>query len=104
CFLRSRTGGAGGGKGQSPAPTASGRLRSRRFQFLVHATHNGTPLTRLSEEENLFYSTVRQFAEEKIGPHVGAMDETQQFAPGLVKQLFDLGLMGIEVPETLAGA
>jgi butyryl-CoA dehydrogenase/short/branched chain acyl-CoA dehydrogenase len=71
---------------------------------LAHATHTGTPLTRLSEEENLFYSTVRQFAEEKIGPHVGSMDEAQQFAPGLVKQLFELGLMGIEVPEALGGA
>jgi butyryl-CoA dehydrogenase/short/branched chain acyl-CoA dehydrogenase len=71
---------------------------------LVHATHTATPLTRLSEEESLFYTTVRQFAEEKIGPHVGAMDESQQFAPGLVKQLFELGLMGIEVPEALGGA
>jgi butyryl-CoA dehydrogenase/short/branched chain acyl-CoA dehydrogenase len=71
---------------------------------LTHATHTGTPLTRLSEEESLFYSTVRQFAEEKIGPQVGAMDEAQQFAPGLVKQLFDLGLMGIEIPEALGGA
>ena len=71
---------------------------------MAHATHTGSPLTRLSEEEKLFYSTVRQFAEEKIGPHVGAMDEAQQFAPGLVKQLFGLGLMGIEVPEDLGGA
>ncbi|MGD0735265.1 MAG: acyl-CoA dehydrogenase [Terracidiphilus sp.] len=71
---------------------------------MTHATHTGTPLTRLSEEESLFYSTVRQFAEEKIGPQVGAMDEAQQFAPGLVKQLFDLGLMGIEIPEALGGA
>ena len=71
---------------------------------MAHATHTGTPLTRLSEEESLFYSTVRQFAEEKIGPHVGAMDEAQQFIPGLVKQLFELGLMGIEIPEAQGGA
>ncbi len=32
------------------------------------------------------------------------MDDEQQFAPGLVKQLFDLGLMGIEIPEDLGGA
>jgi butyryl-CoA dehydrogenase/short/branched chain acyl-CoA dehydrogenase len=61
-------------------------------------------LTTLSEEENLFYSTVRKFAEETIAPHVLAMDSDQQFAGGLVKQLFDLGLMGIEVPEDLGGA
>jgi alkylation response protein AidB-like acyl-CoA dehydrogenase len=62
------------------------------------------PLTQLSEEESLFYATVRQFAEETIAPLVGQMDAEQQFVPGLVKQLFDLGLMGIEVPEELGGA
>ena len=61
-------------------------------------------LTQLSEEENLFFSTVRKFAEEKIGPLVREMDAAQQFAPGLVKQLFDLGLMGIEVPDEVGGA
>ena len=63
-----------------------------------------TPLARLSEDENLFYSTVKQFAEEAIAPRVRAMDDEQQFAAGLVKQLFELGLMGIEVPEELGGA
>ena len=62
------------------------------------------PLTRLTEEENLFYSTVRQFAEETIAPAVRSMDEEQKFAPGLVDKLFELGLMGIEVPESLGGS
>ncbi len=62
------------------------------------------PLTQLSEEENLFFATVRQFAEETIAPLVRQMDEEQQFAPGLVEKLFGLGLMGIEVPEELGGA
>jgi alkylation response protein AidB-like acyl-CoA dehydrogenase len=62
------------------------------------------PLTQLSEEETLFYSTVRQFATETIAPLVGQMDADQQFAPGLVKQLSDLGLLGIEVSEQLGGA
>jgi butyryl-CoA dehydrogenase/short/branched chain acyl-CoA dehydrogenase len=65
---------------------------------------NPTPLTQLSEEESLFYATVRQFAEEVIAPQVRAMDSEQQFAEGLVKRTFDLGLMGIEVPEELGGA
>jgi alkylation response protein AidB-like acyl-CoA dehydrogenase len=69
---------------------------------LAEAAH--PPLTQLSEEENLFYATVRQFAEETIGPLVRQMDSEQQFAGGLVNQLFDLGLMGIEVPEELGGA
>jgi butyryl-CoA dehydrogenase/short/branched chain acyl-CoA dehydrogenase len=63
-----------------------------------------TPLTQLSEEERLFSSTVRLFAEETIAPQVSAMDEQQQFASGLVEQLFALGLMGIEIPEELGGA
>ena len=69
---------------------------------MAHPAH--PPLTQLSEEETLFYSTVKKFAEEKIAPLVGQMDSDQHFAPGLVKQLFDLGLMGIEVPEAFGGA
>jgi butyryl-CoA dehydrogenase/short/branched chain acyl-CoA dehydrogenase len=69
---------------------------------LDHATP--TPLTQLSEEESLFYSTVRKFAEETIGPHVRAMDDEQRLADGLVGCIFDLGLMGIQIPEELGGA
>jgi alkylation response protein AidB-like acyl-CoA dehydrogenase len=61
-------------------------------------------LTELSEDELLLQSSVRRFAAEVVGPQVRAMDEAQQFAPGLVGQLADLGLMGIEVPEELGGA
>jgi butyryl-CoA dehydrogenase/short/branched chain acyl-CoA dehydrogenase len=68
------------------------------------AHNNHPPLTQLSEEEDLFFATVRKFAEEAIAPNVSSMDSEQQFAAGLVKQLFDLGLMGIEVPEGLGGA
>jgi alkylation response protein AidB-like acyl-CoA dehydrogenase len=63
-----------------------------------------TPLTRLSEEEELFNSTVRRFAEETIAPLVRTMDDEQQFDAGLVDQLFDLGLMAIEIPEDMGGA
>jgi alkylation response protein AidB-like acyl-CoA dehydrogenase len=69
---------------------------------LAHATQ--APLTQLSEEESLFYSTVLEFAEETIAPLVQTMDEEQQFAPGLVDKLFALGLMGIEISESLGGA
>jgi alkylation response protein AidB-like acyl-CoA dehydrogenase len=68
-------------------------------------THShACPLTQLSEDENLFYSTVRQFAEETIAPHVRAMDEEQKMAPAIVQKIFELGLMGIEVPEVYGGA
>ena len=67
-------------------------------------THTPTPLTQLSEEEQMFYGSVRQFALETISPVVRSMDEEQQFAPGLLAKLFELGLMGIEIPEALGGA
>lgn len=69
---------------------------------MTHST--AAPLTQLSEEEKLFYTTVRQFAEETIAPVVRSMDEEQKFAPGIVERLFELGLMGIEVPEALGGS
>ena len=69
---------------------------------MAHVT--ATPLTTLSEDERLFYSTVRQFAEEAIAPQVRAMDDEQQFAAGLVGRLFELGLMSIEIAEEMGGA
>ena len=62
-----------------------------------------TPLTRLSEEERLFRDTVRLFAVDKIAPHVRAMDEAAEFRPDLLEQFFQLGLMGIGIPEEYAG-
>ena len=70
---------------------------------MAPSTHS-TPLTQLTEEESLFYASVRTFAEETIAPLVGSMDEEQLFAPRLVEQIFELGLMGIEIPEEMGGA
>jgi alkylation response protein AidB-like acyl-CoA dehydrogenase len=61
-------------------------------------------LTQLSEDEQLFRDTVRRFAIEQIGPLVRGMDESQQMDAGLIRKLFDLGLMSIEVPEEYGGA
>src|SRR5580704_17208709 len=61
-------------------------------------------LTKLGEDERMFRDTVRQFAVEQIGPLVRGMDEAQQMDAGLIKKLFGLGLMGIEVPEQYGGA
>ncbi len=62
------------------------------------------PLSILSEEEELFRQTVRDFAESEIAPHVEAMDHASQFRPDLIAKFFELGLMGIEVPEEYGGA
>lgn len=61
------------------------------------------PLTILEEDDRLFQSTIRQFAKEQIGPHVRAMDEAGLFSKDLIKQFFQLGLMGIEIPEEYGG-
>jgi short-chain 2-methylacyl-CoA dehydrogenase len=62
------------------------------------------PLTCLSEDESLFRSTIRDFAETAVAPLVASMDETSQYDPALLPQLFELGLMGIEIPESYGGA
>jgi alkylation response protein AidB-like acyl-CoA dehydrogenase len=61
-------------------------------------------LTQLGEEEQMFRDSVRRFAVEQIGPLVSGMDESQQMDSGLIKKLFELGLMGIEIPEEYGGA
>ena len=61
------------------------------------------PLVALTEDETLFRDTVRQLAEESVRPHVKEMDEKGVFEHSLIDQFFQLGLMGIEVPEQYGG-
>jgi alkylation response protein AidB-like acyl-CoA dehydrogenase len=64
----------------------------------------GAPLTLLNEEESMFRDAVRQFAEDQVKPLVSKMDEEARMDPDLFPQLFELGLMGIEIPEQFGGA
>jgi alkylation response protein AidB-like acyl-CoA dehydrogenase len=61
-------------------------------------------LTVLSEEEELFRSSVREFAEGEVRPKVEAMEHAGKLDPDLIKQCFELGLMAIESPEEYGGA
>src|SRR5260370_10891091 len=61
------------------------------------------PLTALSEDERLFQSTVRKFARQQIRPYVREMDEAGVFRKDIIKQFFEMGLMGIEIPEEYGG-
>jgi len=70
----------------------------------VLASQPAPPLTLLSEDEQLFRATVRQFAQENIAPLVRTMDEQQHFHPELIPQLFNLGLMGVEIPIEYGGS
>ncbi len=62
-----------------------------------------SPLTALQEEERLFQASVRQFARERLAPHVRAMDEEGKFRKDLLHEMFELGLMGIGIPEQYGG-
>jgi len=61
------------------------------------------PLTSLTDEESLFRQSIREFAEQQVRPLASEMDEKGKFAPELLQQFFELGLMGIEVPEEYGG-
>ena len=62
------------------------------------------PLTTLTEDEQMFRASVREFAEGEIRKRVESMEEQGQLDPALTKQCFELGLMGIETPEEFGGA
>jgi butyryl-CoA dehydrogenase/short/branched chain acyl-CoA dehydrogenase len=68
------------------------------------AEQAGSALTTLSEDEEMFRSSVREFAMGELLPRVEEMDEQGKLDPSLIKQCFDLGLMGIETPEEYEGA
>jgi len=63
-----------------------------------------TPLTRISEDEQLFFDTVLDFAKQRIGPKVAEMDEQASLDPSLLPALFELGVMGVEIPERYGGS
>ncbi len=67
-------------------------------------TASGAPLTALSEEEQMFQQSVREFAIERIRPLVMKMDHEATMDPDLIKSFFELGVMGVEVPEQYGGA
>ena len=68
------------------------------------AVSTPTPLTHLSEEEQLFRTSIRDFSQQTIAPLVRQMDEEQHFSRDLLQQLSQLGLMGIEIPIEYGGA
>jgi alkylation response protein AidB-like acyl-CoA dehydrogenase len=74
-----------------------------QIQTAINQT-SASPLTSLSEDEQMFRSSVREFAEGELRPRVEEMEEHAKLDPDLIKQCFDLGLMGIETPEEFGGS
>jgi alkylation response protein AidB-like acyl-CoA dehydrogenase len=68
------------------------------------ATRRSLPLTDLSEDETMFREQVRSFAEKEVRPLVAQMDKDAQIPRTIVNKCFDLGIMGVEIPEQYGGA
>src|SRR3712207_5909652 len=62
------------------------------------------PLTVLSDDEAMFRDAVAAFAESEVRPRVMAMERDAKLDPALVRAAFDMGLMGIEVPDQYGGS
>ena len=61
------------------------------------------PLSQLDEEEQMFRDSVLGFASDRIAPHVREMDDQSEFRTDILLEMFQLGLMGIEIPERYGG-
>jgi short-chain 2-methylacyl-CoA dehydrogenase len=84
------------------ARTFSSTVRRRDLVDLSELTP--TPITHFSETETMMAESISKFAQEKIMPKVREMDEAEKMDPVLVEQLFEQGLMGVEIPEEYGGA
>ncbi len=62
------------------------------------------PLTHLTEDEQLFVAEIKKFAENQVRPKVMEMDESETMDPSIIRGMFEMGLMGIEIPEKFGGS
>lgn len=84
-----------------PAAAASASLAARQRHFTDLAP---TPIFHLTETEEMLKDAVSRFATEQILPKVREMDEAEQMDPTIVEQLFEQGLMSVEIPEEYGGS
>ncbi len=63
-----------------------------------------TPLTLLSDDEQMFRDAIQQFAKDRIGPHVANMDREMAIRQDVIDACFQMGIMGIEIPEQYGGS
>jgi len=70
---------------------------------MEQVTQKMPPLTHLNEDEQMLKDAAAEFAETVLKPKVNEMDEKAKLDPDIVQAFFDMGLMGIEVPEELQG-
>ena len=61
------------------------------------------PLTLLNDEEQMFFDMIRDFSQREVAPLLQSMDKDMALQPALVKKCFDVGIMGVEIPEAYGG-
>jgi butyryl-CoA dehydrogenase len=66
-------------------------------------TKDGRVEFELSEEHRLVQSTVREWAASRLLPLAAEMDRTATYPPEVLRELGDLGLMGVFIPEEYGG-
>lgn len=71
---------------------------------MSHSPTAAPALTRLAEDEAIFRDSVYEFADKEVRPLAREMDEHAKMSPALLAKLFDLGVMGVEIPEAYGGA
>ena len=76
---------------------------ARYFSPMPTLTTSPAPLTTLTEQERLFQEAVREFATTELTGKVMEMDRAQAMDTGILRRLFELGLMGVEIPDALGG-
>src|SRR5688572_22062554 len=84
--------------------TFEGSLTSTGVAVSQDTASVAQPLTLLAEDERIFRDSVRAFAEAQVRPLVREMDEHAKIPKQLVAQLFELGVMGIEIPDAYGGS
>jgi alkylation response protein AidB-like acyl-CoA dehydrogenase len=82
----------------------AGRVQSQEHRVAQETADVSQPLTAFSEDERIFRDSVREFAETQVRPRVREMDEQARIPRALIDELFNLGVMGIEVPDSYGGA
>jgi alkylation response protein AidB-like acyl-CoA dehydrogenase len=84
-------------------PPCAGQRTGPVQEFIVEHTDTLPALTSLAEDEILLRDSVAEFADAQVRPLAREMDEHAKFPKALIDRLFDLGVMGIEIPEQYGG-
>ena len=62
-----------------------------------------TPMFELNDEQRAIQASIREFAEAEIAPHAADWDRSHTFPLETVRQLGELGAMGVAFPRSTAG-